>query len=258
MTGAPCRGCGVATTGPTVSVPFDAWGQATRLLGTCAACLTLDFDRPGAAVRATLRLLRRRESDDAVAAAAFREAGLDVAAVLYESRRDTAPQERAWGHVTADDRALLRAAYLRVLDALVRPPEAAPEGPTPPPSGRACLACGVPRSDGWSAVRTAALTRGPAQVDGHLCRVCSGVLGQVGALGPTFLERAVLEAKGLPWEPGLEVPGLRAWAATGREPCEPWSWVSVRMAEPEPDPVDALRAQVADLVAEVAALRAAT
>jgi hypothetical protein len=92
-------------------------------------------------------------------------------------------------------------------------------------------------------------------VDGFVCGACAESLAAVGALGPTFLERAVLLAKGYDWAEGMRLPGLQAWVATGRAPGEPWEWVEVAPPAPDLDPLTALRLEVADLRAEVAALR---
>lgn len=254
--GAPCRGCGVATTGPTTRRDhiFGAYE-----VGTCAQCLTLDFDRPGAAVRATLRILGKRETDDTLAANVFLEAGLDVAHLLYEGDHRPHPQRKPWGHVRQEHKDALRAAYVDVLDARIHAAtdHDRPVPATAPPSGPGgCLACGVGTSTGWRPVSTRVFTRGPDCLDGHLCSTCADVHDAVGALGETFLERAVMEAQGLSWEETAQVPGLKAWIATGRAPGEPWAWVRVRPAPPALDPLSALQLQVTDLAAEVAALRA--
>jgi hypothetical protein len=63
---------------------------------------------------------------------------------------------------------------------------------------------------------------------------------------------------GKEWSDAVRLPGLRAWVGTGLPPQEqPWSWVS-ELEEPEPelDPVVALRVDIAELRAAVAALEA--
>lgn len=265
MSTAPCRGCGVAAPGPTAEYPHvvPRWGP--RTLATCEACRSLDLDRPGGGVRAALRLLGRDEADHVLAAAVFAEAGADVTHVLFQNGlgggglADELPNARPWAHVDRDTLDALRSAYPRVLAERVRraADTAGRVGPTGPPSGAACMACGVARSAGWGTVHTNTLTEGPGYVDAHLCAACCDALRRVGALGRGFLECAVMTAKGLPWDETTRVPGLRPWGATGREPGEPWQWVEVTAAPPDLDPLLALRLQVADLAAEVEALRGA-
>lgn len=260
---APCRGCGVATTGPVTRRFTSSGGLPTPHrdyeVGTCADCLTLDFDRPGVAVRAALRLLRKRESDDVLAADVFIEADLDVSVLMYESAYRPEPQRKPWAHVPKEHKALLSKAYVGVLDARIHAASDhdRPIPPTAPPSGpAACVACGVGTSAKWYSVHTHAFTHGPDYLDGHVCATCAAVYETVGALGQPFLEKAVMEAKGLSWSETSRIPGLRAWIATGRKPGEPWAWLRVSEAAPRLDPLTELQLKVADLELQVTDLRA--
>jgi len=268
---APCRLCGVATSGPTTRrYTYSITGRPTPHLdydvGTCDACLTLRPDETiGLALRAAARVLGVPEDDEHFREALEEEDDDVFDGLLYDTRSDPfgrrarTPQRKAWKHVSSETRARLKQARVRSLDAKVhaatgpaRPvPETAPPGGPP-----ACLACGVGKSVEWFSVTTGALTKGPDIITGCVCGTCAVVLRDVGAVGPSFIERACLEAQGLSWSDKIAVPGLRAWIATGREPGEPWEWVRVHEAPPDLDPLTQMRFDLDDLRREVTALRA--
>ncbi|GAB3434775.1 hypothetical protein GCM10027517_03200 [Phycicoccus ginsengisoli] len=261
-----CQVCGVESDGPMIRRrTTTSYGRPTPqrdyLVTTCPACLTLDPDRPGLAVRAALRVLGKPE-DDPLAAEAFELAGVDVTAVLFDFNdpvrgRRREPQRKPFGHVDRAGRKALRWGHTRLVALrLEREREAAagPDVPTPPPDGAppACLACGLGLSLRWyGPLTTNALTRGPGMVTGYLCDACGPVYAEVGAAGPNFLERAVTQAKGLDHVP----PRLRAWAATGLPPREAgWDWVDTSPPVQELDPWTAAMELIADLTERVAAL----
>jgi hypothetical protein len=209
------------------------------------------------AVRAALRLLGKEKDYGPLAVEAFNESGFDVAQVLYEQTGQAEPQEQAWGHVGKDALQGLRAAYSRYLDYRVHASSHIPAiGPTPPPDQHgACLLCGVDRAGAWRRLDARGLVRSDGLVSGHLCGTCSAVMDEVGAVGPTLLERAFLEATGRTWDEDTRIDGLSAWIATGRSPGKPWAWVKYVEAPPELSPLDELRLEVHDLRAELAELR---
>lgn len=227
----------------------------------CVDCATLDPDRPGAALRAAARVLGAAEEDSFLHEALKTE---DCAfdGLMYVDpgdplrARGRPPQREPWLHVPSATRAALRRAQARGLEAWERADRARPApAEVGPPSGPpACLLCGVGASTSWRRVLTSALTPGPEHVEGHLCAACSAAHDRVGAVGPSLVERAWLDAAGVVWAPGCRPPAVRAWVATGLPPGEPWAWVDLRPAEPEPT-VEQLAAQVAELRAEMAVLR---
>ncbi|MDN5791209.1 MAG: hypothetical protein L0H25_10125 [Micrococcales bacterium] len=78
------------------------------------------------------------------------------------------------------------------------------------------------------------------------------------AVGPTFLETAFASTRGLTGLDGWRVGNLRARVATGLDPqSEPWSWVTLAPATPDLDPLTEMRVALADLRAEVDALKEA-
>ncbi|MGN6253358.1 MAG: hypothetical protein ACTHNS_16260 [Marmoricola sp.] len=265
---APCRCCGVATDRRLAWLPDTTpTGRASGReyeVGVCDDCAGLRPEEPGSAVRAALRLLGKAEGEWRLAAEAFEDAGVDVSVLLYDSRVRPEPQRKPWGHVAREDRAALRAGYARLLDLRVhaaadhdRPvPPTAPPGDTP---HRGCLACGLDRqAEPWRGpVTTGAFTK-PRMASGYLCSACAAALEEVGALGASMLERALMEARGLEWSEAVRLPGLRAWVSTGEPPSPtPWAHVGeVRAPEPEPTLAD-LRAEVAALRRELDALREA-
>jgi hypothetical protein len=227
----------------------------------CADCATLDPERPGAALRAAARVLGVPEEDPYLHEALKAEAGAldgllfaDPGDPLRSGRRS--PQREPWAHVPERTMDALRRAQARGLElwvladrAQIAPAEAGP--PSGPPG---CLLCGVGTSAWWRHVLTAALTSGPGHVEGHLCAACSVAHDRVGAVGPTLVEQAYMGAAGVTWPAGVRPPAVRPWVATGLPPGEPWIWVDLRPPEPCPT-VEQLAAQVAELRAEVGALR---
>lgn len=125
-------------------------------------------------------------------------------------RRDSATAS-PWDHVRAEQRDEVRRAHAHVLAARVG--RGAPPLRIAPPTGRACLLCGlghVPVTaarvgalggrDGavmavWSQARTVSASvlggrRSPDGLTGHLCPECSDAVGTVGAMGQTAMGRA--------------------------------------------------------------------
>lgn len=262
MTNIPCRCCGIATDKrvtwqPDLTTTGRASGRRYEV-GECGDCVSLRPDEPGSAVRAALRLLGKDEGDWSPAADAFDEAGVDVSALLYVGQVRPRPQAKAWGHVTKDDMAELRRGYAKVLDHRVHAASGhdRPVPPHAPPHGRGgCTACGVATSTAWQPVWVR--VAGPSHTDEALCCSCAETYAEVGAWGPSFFERSALQAKGMDWQPGLSLPGLRPWAALDIPPnLTPWEHIALSPPEPDLTPLQALQVQVADLQREVAALRA--
>jgi hypothetical protein len=245
---AACEFCGIPADGPPA-------GRMDLVARACGECATLRPAEAGATLRAAARVLGADEGDPHLLEALEDDDdaldGLlyaDPADPLRAGRR--APQVVPWAHVPAATRDALRRARARGLEARLRAGGTRPAAEGPPPSGPAgCLVCGRARSGSWRRVITAALARGPALVEGHICVACQAAHDEAGALGPSLVERAALAHAGLRWAEETTVPGLRAWADTGLPPGEPWAWVDLRPPEPEPT--------VRDLLAEVADLRAA-
>ncbi len=222
----------------------------------CGDCATLEPEDPGSLLRAAARLLGAE--DDRHLRRALREEDGALDGLMFASPGDPLaprgrrPQAEPWAHVREATRAALERARARSEELRRERPEPDAGPPSGPPG---CLLCGVGAAASWRRVVTSALTRGPDLVEGHLCPQCSEAYDRAGAVGPSLVERAARAHAGLAWSEEARTPGLRAWVATGLPPCEPWSWVD-RLHEPEPDlePLDALRLQVADLAARVAAL----
>jgi hypothetical protein len=219
----------------------------------CAECSTLEPGRPGALLRAAARVLGADEADPHLLKALADDDdaldGLlysDPAEPLIAGRR--APQSEPWAHVPALTRDALRRARARGLELRLAVDCAPPAEKTAPPSGPAgCLVCGAATSASWRRVTTAALTRGPELVEGHLCGACQLARDKTGAVGPSLVERAALTHAGVTRPEEMTVPGLTAWVAAGEPAGEPWGWIDLRVPGPEP--------AVRDLLAEVAALR---
>jgi hypothetical protein len=265
ITTGPCQACGRET-----DRRVAAWKELTPQgtptggfygAGICDECATLNFDEPGAAVRAALRLLGKDEADWEVAAEAFRDAGVDVTAVFYGRRHE--PQRKPWGHVPREAKAALRAGYVRVLDAKVHAASSDHDRPVPPTSPpddmpQGCLVCGIGKSTQWNGpLTTFGLAPGSEPVTGCLCVACVAVLREVGAVGEPLIERAAMEFVDLEWSDAVRIPELKAWIATGLPPREvAWDWVELTPPQPALDPMTELRIAVADLRIEVAALRA--
>jgi hypothetical protein len=271
MSAVACQVCGVATeenrehrdVRTNAGVPFGTGYE----IGTCVECVTLDPLRPGLAVRAALRVLGKPNENDDLASRAFEAAGVDVTAVLYDRGEPTGgpgqrgPQRKAFAHVGNEGREALRKGYARLLDFRVHAASDhdRPVPPTAPPHGPGgCLLCGVGKAAAWRPVLTSALTRGPEMIDGHLCGTCADQYDTVGAMGQPLIEKACLEAAGLPWSEAMRAPGLKPWIALDFEPREVgWDWVELAPPRPDLTPLQALQSEVADLRAEVAALREA-
>jgi hypothetical protein len=268
---APCRGCGVLAPGAQwyeqhaavmngkVTMP----GRFQR--STCPDCASLDFNRPGVAVRACLRLIGRPETDDALFAAVLLDEGFDAAEVLFPGGP---PSHRPWSHAH-DFRRDLRRLYAK---ALIRKVErATPREPVPPPLKRGdeadrCLICGRAEDLDWHGFVSLPL-RGNGVARGCLCASdCGPVFAHIGAFGTQFIANAYLASKGEPVDLGLDrIAGLLPWYMLTDEQKQTvtgaWSWV----VEPEPmapiDPqgltVEGLAAQVAQLQNELALLRGA-
>lgn len=259
-----CRVCGTATDDHRASeverTTPTGQPRTPYLVGLCDGChdAGIDPDEPGSAVRAALHLINRPVADWRLAADAFIEAGLDVAPVLAER----ATPQRPWAHVPKEVREALKSAYLPVLDAKVfaaaktedRP--IPPQGPPDDTEHRACLFCGLAKQvEPWRGpVHTKAFTK-PNAVTGYLCSPCADAVEAVGAVGPTALERAVMEAHDYEWTENVRIPRLTAWVTTGMGPLDrPWLWVDLAEPVPEIEPLAMLHGQIADLTARLDAL----
>lgn len=257
MSAPACSYCGIAAEqGAGRSQASSARMELDTVV--CGGCAALDPDRPGSALRAAARLLGVLEVDRHLAEALYEEAGA-LDGVMYADPgdplvgRSRAPQREPWKHVGPGTWAALERARVRADE--LRESAGRPRPETPPPSGPSgCLLCGVGASASWRRVLTASLTPGPDHVEGHFCADCSEEHDRVGAVGPSLIESAARTHAGLPPEGEVRQRALKAWVATGLPPGEPWSWVDLRPPEPDPDPVDEARAQLADLAARVAEL----
>lgn len=148
--------------------------------------------------------------------------------------RTCAPKR--WAHISDDIGQGLRDRYGALLRARTETPV-----PVPPPEdgAPACLLCGVgtitvlpsKAEDAWgrpwSATPSTLGGRGSRPVRGHLCPSCTPAAENVGALGPTATERALIHYLGVTISPmqSFGIAGLRAWAGlpAGTPPNEtPW------------------------------------
>lgn len=224
----PCKGCGVGTDQhiewyqPRAAIPGAPPGRAYQR-GVCPSCQTLDFTTPGYAVRAALRVAGLDESKWEAAAEVFEAKGLDPVPVLHVGGQEG---EKPWSHVPKDLVKQVKAAWLDVL--LDRVYAAATEDrPVAPPSGEACLACGVAQSTGWAAI-TVTLPRGAGSASGHYCAACTAVRNEVGASGAVFLETALARSRGEKYDGTYDTVGLTYHIATGLPPTtEPFGWIEV-------------------------------
>lgn len=245
---AACAFCGL----PAEAV---AAGRMDVVARACGDCVTLRPAEPGAALRAAARVLGADEGDPHLREALAEDEGC-LDGLMYADPADPlrsvgrAPQAEAWAHVPPATRDALRSARARGLELRVRSGRDRPPAEGPPPHGPAgCLVCGLASSASWRRVTTGALAPG-GLVEGHLCAACSAVHDEVGAVGPSLVERAAAAHAGIRWSDEMRAPGLRAWVSTGLPAGEPWAWVDLRMPEPEPEPT------LADLARRVAALEA--
>lgn len=270
---APCQACGVlsdrdvrlyerkasiGSRGPVMPGRF--------LRSTCPDCAPLGFDRPGAAVRACLRLINKPETDDLVAfyAGALADEGVDATDAFFAGG---APNGKPFQHVSRDFRQELKRCFAI---ALMRRVEAnTPFEPGPPPLDRgheaaACLYCGRAEDVEWHGFATLA-TPGGGSVRGCLCGLCSSVMVQFSGFGWPSEANAFRVSQGLPVDQSVErLRYVTTWyrltdeqkaAVTG-----PWSWVTPpepKVVEPVEVTVEVLAAQVSSLQAELATLRGA-
>lgn len=263
---AACRGCGILAPGAQwyeqhagvmngkVTMP----GRFQR--STCPDCASLDFNRPGVAVRACLRLIGRPETDDALFAAVLLDEGFDATEVMFPGGP---PSHRPWSHAH-DFRRDLRRLYAK---ALIRKVErTTPREPVPPPLRRGdeadrCLICGRAEDLDWHGFTTLH-TRGGGSITGCLCgSLCAKVFGEIGAFGTQYVGNCLLVSRGEPLDLGLDrLLGLRAWYELSPEQQAtvsgdvPFSWVPVAI-EPDTVPVVEQAPDVAVLMAQVAALQ---
>jgi hypothetical protein len=268
---AACRGCGVlsdqdvrwyerqASIGPKGPVPPGRYRRST-----CEDCQSLDFDTPGAAVRACLRLIGRPEGDWPIAAEVFATEGLDATEALFPGGEAS---RSPWRHVEGSFRRNLKRAYVKVL--VKRVERDAPPVPVPPPMRRgdellACMVCGRAEDVGWHGF-VSLPTRGNGVARGSLCAsTCAPVFAHIGAFGTQFLANAYYAAQGKPVDLSIDsLPGLRAFYTLTPEQQQavtgPWSWYSppepIAPIERAPDMSALLEAQIAALRQEVAALK---
>lgn len=161
-----------------------------------------------------------------------------------------------WAHLTDADRQALHRAYSEVLAERVA--ALAPPKQLPPPTGNACLMCGVgsvsmpaaevaqrggplvAADEVWRSLNT---TRGALggrpqtqRLTGYACPACSAALDLAGAVGHTAMEHALklhLRAAGRDEEAerlrGYELDGLAGWAAIGTSTpnTEPWGHITL-------------------------------
>lgn len=137
---------------------------------------------------------------------------------------------KRWGHVTDLQEQELRNVYVEFLRARIDVPKPVP----PPPGGRnGCLVCGVgtvtvrdeERDDVWGRRYTTERHAlggpgSPTKVYGYLCPTCRAVAEEVGAIGPTLLERSLMKHLGITPNPflGVGVRGLVGWGGLPSQP----------------------------------------
>lgn len=270
---APCQCCGVlshaAVTWYEVPAHIGRQGPmppAKYRRSTCPECASLDFARPGAAVRACLRLIEKPETEDLAAfyAGALADEGVDATDAFFAGGQ---PNRKPWMHVSRDFRQELKRCFAI---ALMRRVEAnTPFEPGPPPLDRgheaaACLYCGRAEDVAWHGFATLA-TPGGGSVRGCLCGTCSSVMVQFSGFGWPSEANAFRASQGLPVDQSIErlkyvTPWYRLSEEAKATVTGPWSWVTL----PEPKSVEsvevtveALAAQVSSLQAELAVLRGA-
>lgn len=257
---AACSSCGRETTANLEQrfgrTPLGQRDGNDYTVGVCPTCETLDMVTPGAAVRACLRLLGKPESDWVAFGDVLLDMEIDPTGVLFETspafRRG--PQ-KPFAHVTRETKDALKRAYARVLAdrvaATLPQPALEPEGP---PSGSACLCCGLASQIApWGGpLLSTGFTRDSRSVEGWLCEVCTDVYSNVGAVGPSFFERAFQRHTGIAWSPR----NIRPWVAVDVPPqAVPFGWMEVEEEPLTLDPVTYLQMQVSELTDELAALR---
>lgn len=272
-TPAPCQGCGVLSDRnvswyevPAHIGPKGPMPPAKFRRSTCDDCATLNFSRPGMAVRACLRLIGRPEADDSLFAGVLADEGYDANVVMYQGGQ---PSHRPWSHVTSETRKDLRALYAKALLVKVeRATPVVPLPPLPPPQERGteadrCLACGRAEDTDWRGYATLP-TRGGGSITGCLCSQCWPVMAHIGSWGTQFTANAYRAHQGLPVDLSIDrLRGLVAWYSLPADrqaetTGEPWSWYTPREPEPIAPDVVALQAQVEALREQVAALQGGT
>jgi len=127
-----------------------------------------------------------------------------------------------WGHLSPELEQNLRDSYAALLRVRMDKPMV-----IYPPDGRACLICGLGGVTGlrshaeeiWGVERqvVAATVGGrgrPDPIKGYLCPDCSAIADEVGALGPTVMERSIADFLGARRSDQrfVEIDGIRAWA----------------------------------------------
>ncbi|MGR2751492.1 hypothetical protein [Agromyces arachidis] len=141
-----------------------------------------------------------------------------------------------WGHVTEWQWHDLRKAFAGLLNARVERPL-----PYSSPIGGGCMLCGVETVSAlpsqaaglWTPATASPTAIGgpprPERLGGYLCPTCQQAREEIGAIGPTTMERSIMlhfdvQRRSLT---ATELVGLVGWLATGRdEPNErPWQHV---------------------------------
>jgi len=133
---------------------------------------------------------------------------------------------RPWGHLDAPVVQALRDGYAALLRARVTRPR-----PIPPPADgpRGCLLCGVatvramPSADVWTPVKVNVAALGgqprPEPLPGYLCPPCSHAADEAGGIGPTAMERSLLDHLGVGRSlAATDLVGVIGWCADPKHP----------------------------------------
>ncbi|MGO1573882.1 hypothetical protein [Agrococcus casei] len=171
-----------------------------------------------------------------------------TSAILWSSRfapvalRDAKSKTgtaRPWAHLRADDATRMRQAYATWLRRRTEVPR-----PHPHPDGSGCYICGIGEyvaettGAAWQPVRlnpgVLGGQWGAPVVEAHVCADCRAVHADIGAWGPTLLDKLVLQAAGV--QPladahDLQPNGVQAWGTTGRKRPNPTPFEHVNLAQ---------------------------
>lgn len=268
MSAVPCRFCGIATDPSTaetfhpIALPSDGQFTArerarkgeplTVTLGTCPDCQAAIVDRaterltpslvaefgnvaPDMLTNAYAALAVIGHHTEAAPRALIKRLGSETQTQwLYQFiptqhlADGTACPER-WGFVTREQRADIMAAYVAVVT-----PTRTYDCPTV-----GCGFCGVGTSTTWTPYSVGSQYLGgpvrPDRMNVYLCDACAHHVEDVGAVGPTAMERSLYAAKNVAsgsWDGPPELVGLRGWAVTGRKEANATPWEHVVIHSP--------------------------